>query len=90
MGTGRTLAPAPPRYRNRGRPALAAPALAVARETASMALAPRRALLGRAVELNHDLIDLFLVGGIEADDRVGDLAVNVLDGLQDALATVAN
>jgi hypothetical protein len=44
MGAGRTLALMPPMYRYRGRPRNSAAALAVAMDTPSMALAPRRDL----------------------------------------------
>ena len=45
MGTGSTLALGPPRYLKRGWPSVAAAALALASETARMALAPSLALV---------------------------------------------
>ncbi len=45
-------------------------------------------LVGGAIELDHDLVDLLLIRGIEADDGIGDLAVDVFDGLENALAAV--
>src|SRR5664280_1431704 len=39
-GTGRSLALTPPKYRYRGRPDISAPALAQARDTARIELAP--------------------------------------------------
>ena len=46
-------------------------------------------LVLRAVELDQRLVDEALLGGIEADDRFGDLRVHVLDRAQHALAAVA-
>src|SRR5216117_1208703 len=46
IGTGSTRASGPPRYRNRDKFSEAAAAQAVARETASVALAPRFVLVG--------------------------------------------
>ena len=46
IGTGRTLAPVPPRWRQSGSPASAAAARATASETPRIALAPRRDLFG--------------------------------------------
>ena len=42
--------------------------------------------VGRAVQLDHELIDRFLIARIEADQFRGDLGVDVFDGLGDALA----
>ncbi len=47
------------------------------------------ALVVGPVELDHGGVDLALVGGVEADDLLGDRLVDVLDSLQDALAQVA-
>ena len=47
------------------------------------------ALVGSAVELAHEPVDVDLVGGVEVDDLGGDDLVDVLDGLGDALAKVA-
>ena len=54
-----------------------------------MALAPSRALFGRAVERDHRLVDGDLVLGVHAADRLEDLAVDGLDRLQHALAEIA-
>ena len=43
-------------------------------------------LVGRAVELDHRLVDVDLVLGFHAADRLEDLAVDGLDRLLDALA----
>ena len=47
------------------------------------------ALVRRAVERDHDAVDLGLLGGVLAVQRRGDLAVDVADRLQRALAEVA-
>ena len=47
------------------------------------------ALVFRAVQLNHQAVDLGLVARFETDQRVGDFAFDVADGLQDALPEVA-
>ena len=54
-----------------------------------MALAPRLALLGVRVELEHRLVDDPLVVGGEALDGRADLLDHRVDGLADALAEVA-
>ena len=54
-----------------------------------MALAPRRDLVARAVELDQRRVDAALVLGIHAGERVEDLAVDRIDRLLDALAEVA-
>src|SRR5690606_2914116 len=46
-------------------------------------------LVRRAIELDHGLVDLDLVFGIEAADGFEDLAVDGGDGVLDALAEVA-
>jgi hypothetical protein len=46
-------------------------------------------LVGRAVQLDHDLVDLDLVGGVEAREGVEDLALHVAHSLGHALAAVA-
>jgi hypothetical protein len=53
-----------------------------------MALAPSRLEVRRAVERDHRLVERPLVGGL-ADERRGDLAVDVCHGLAHALAEVA-
>ena len=45
-------------------------------------------LVLRAVELNQGLIDLGLTRGIQADERLPDLGVDVLYGLPDTLSQV--
>ena len=45
-------------------------------------------LVGRAVELDHRLVDLDLVLGVETADRLEDLAVDGFDGALDALAEI--
>ena len=47
------------------------------------------ALVGGAVELEHEAVEAALVGGVEADDLGGDDVVDVGDRLLDALAQVA-
>ena len=63
--------------------------MATASETPRIALAPSLRLVRRAVELDHGLVDLDLVLGLEAGDRVENVAVDRFDRLQDALAAVA-
>ena len=46
-------------------------------------------LVGRAVEVEHRLVDEALVVGVEADDRAGDRVDDAADGLLHALAEVA-
>jgi hypothetical protein len=58
-------------------------------ETASIAFAPRRALFSVPSELDQAAVDEALLLGVEAHDRLGNLGVDVLDGLQHALAGVA-
>ena len=45
-------------------------------------------LVGGAVELDEQLVDRGLIQHVQADKRLGDLAVDVLDRLQHALAAV--
>ena len=47
------------------------------------------ALVGGAVELEHEAIETALVGSVETDDLRGDDVVDVGDGLLDSLAAVA-
>ena len=87
IGTGSTSAPAPPRWRQSGSPASAAAALATASETPRIALAPSRDLFGGAVELDQAsgrAPPCSAASG--ADERLGDVAVDVRDRLRDALA----
>ena len=53
-----------------------------------MALAPRFFLFSRAVELDHAVVQRGLIEGVHAAQLVGQLVVDVLDGLQDPLAEV--
>ena len=46
-------------------------------------------LVGRAVQLDHRLVDLDLVEDVHAGDGVEDLALDIADGLEHALAAVA-
>ena len=57
-------------------------------DTPSTALAPRRPRFGVPSSLQERLVDRPLVGGL-ADERRGNLVVDVADGLQHALAAVA-
>ncbi len=43
-------------------------------------------LVGGSIELDHELVDGFLVAGVEADEFRGDFGVDVVDGFEDALA----
>ena len=52
-------------------------------------MAPRRALFGVPSSSIMRRVDRDLVGGVDAGQRVGDLAVDGLDRLQHALAEVA-
>ena len=54
-----------------------------------MALAPRRDLLGGAVQVDQGLVDGGLIQDIHADQALGDLGVDVLHSLFHALAVVA-
>ena len=54
-----------------------------------MALAPSRALFGRAVERDHGLVDLGLDFRVHAAEGVENLAVDGIDRLAHALAQVA-
>jgi len=46
-------------------------------------------LVRRAVQLDHQIVDLDLVLGLETADCVEDLGIDGLDGLLDALAEIA-
>ena len=54
-----------------------------------MALAPRRPLVGRAVEVDERHVHAALVDGVEPVEHLGDLAVHVLHRPEHALAPVA-
>ena len=47
------------------------------------------ALVRRAVQFAHKAVDQPLLGGRDAVEEVADLVVDVVDGLEDALAAVA-
>ncbi len=51
-----------------------------------MALAPRFFLFSAAVELDHPLVDVGLLQRVQADQCLGQIFVDVLDGLADAFA----
>ena len=89
IGSGRVRAPTPPTYFQSGKPADCAAALAVARLTPRMALAPRRLFGRRAVELDHQGVEPALVLGLGARQRVEQVAVDRGHGLGDALAEIA-
>ncbi len=89
IGTGRTLALGPPRYLNSGRPRSAAAALALASETARMALAPSLDFGFRPVQLEHDAVHRQLIQGIHAAQGGQDFVGDVFDGLGDAFAVIA-
>ena len=81
-----------PSRRSSGRaagPHSSAAALAVAIDTASSALAPRRDLFSVPSRSISVLSMKACSVGVEADDRFRDLGVDVLHGLQHALAAVA-
>ena len=95
IGTGSTGPPAraaagtsEARCSYSGSPAASAAARAVAIDTPSTALAPRRPRFGVPSSCRSVVVDRPLVGGL-ADERRGNLAVDVADGLQHALAAVA-
>ncbi|EXI73875.1 MAG: hypothetical protein AW07_02011 [Candidatus Accumulibacter sp. SK-11] len=50
---------------------------------------PEARLVFGAIEVNQRLVDERLFLGVETDDRLGNLGVDVLDRLQDALAEIA-
>jgi hypothetical protein len=54
-----------------------------------MALAPRRDLVVGAVQLDHGFVEEGLLGRIQANHGIGDVVVDVLHGLEHALAQVA-
>ena len=86
IGTGSVTAASPPSQRYSGSPASAAAAFAAASEAPRIAFAPRRPLFGRAVEVDQRAVEAFLVGCVAPAQRLGDLAVDVADRLQDGLA----
>ena len=53
-----------------------------------MALAPRRLLLGGAVQLDEELVDVGLIQDVQADEGLGDVMVDILHGLGGTLAQV--
>ena len=52
-------------------------------------MAPSRALFARAVELDQDAVERQLIGGVEARQRVEDLAVDRVDRVAHAAAAIA-
>jgi hypothetical protein len=50
---------------------------------------PQAGLVGRAVQLDHEVVELDLVGRVHAAEGVEDFALDVVDGVQHALATEA-
>ena len=46
------------------------------------------ALVVRAVQLQHNVVDGALIVGLEADKRVGDLVIHMTNGIQRALAQI--
>ncbi len=88
MGTGRMLAPdaaqvAVERSALRGR--------AGARRghgNGQNGIGAQAALIGRAIQVDHEAVDLGLLRGVFAVERGGNLAVNVGRGIQRALAEV--
>ncbi len=46
-------------------------------------------LVGRAVDLEHQLVDRGLLGGVESDEFGSEFLIDGLDGLEDAFAEVA-
>ncbi len=88
IGAGSRLAPTPPRYRYSGWSVYWAAALATASETPRIALAPSSFLLGVPSSSIMRLVDCRLGQAVHADQAIGDLRVDVLDGLEHALAQV--
>ncbi len=88
MGTGSTWALTPPRYWYRGRPSASAAALATASEVPRMALAPKRPLLGVPSASIISRSTSRWSSGVDPHQRVADGLVDVLDGVEDALAPV--
>ena len=88
IGTGRTRASAPPRWRHSGWPASAAAACATASDTPRIALAPRRDLFSVPSSSIERGVEGGLVVGVAAVDGAGDLPVDVGDRGRHALAAV--
>ena len=89
IGTGRTLAFGPPMYLNSGWPRQLAAALALASETARMALAPSLDLVSVPSSLSIVASTVSWSSASTPTERGGDLGVHVRDGLADALAEIA-
>ncbi len=51
-------------------------------------MAPRRLFVERSVQVDQSSVERPLIGGIEADDRVRDLTVDVADSPQHTLAEI--
>ena len=58
-------------------------------ETARMALAPSLHLFGVPSSFDHAAVERALVGGVKPGDSLGDFAVHVGDGFENALAEIA-
>ena len=69
-------------------PALGRRSLRGCQRNAEDRVRPKSALVRRPVELDQRPVDADLVEGIAPPDGVGELAVDVRDGLHDALAPV--
>ena len=52
-------------------------------------MAPSPGLVGRAVKIDHQIVDPHLLGRLDAADRIEDFALGVGHGLPHALAAVA-
>ena len=89
IGTGSTLAFGPPRYLNSGRPSASAAALALASETARMALAPSLDLVSVPSSLSMVRSTVSWSSASRPRSAGQDLLRDVLDGLGDAFAEVA-
>jgi hypothetical protein len=86
IGKGRRALGVVATWRYSGRPADAAAAFADASETARIALAPRRAFVG---EIDHAAVDARLIGGIQPEQRLAQLAIDVAYRTPHTLAAVS-
>ena len=89
IGTGSAWALAPPMERYSGISRSSATALALASETAKHRVGAEPALVRRAVEVDHGVVDRPLVERVEPADGIGDLTVDVGHRLQHTLAREA-
>jgi hypothetical protein len=81
IGTGSRWAFGPADVAEQRQAARVGGALATARLTPSMALAPEPALVGRAVEVDEDLVDDALLGRLDAQQLLADDVEHRVDGL---------